>query len=91
MDSDECRVRIKAWLVEGLHIEEHDKKGRKKHLRVNPRDLVLPDELEMNQMVECPDYDPLDSELGTDYDKSEAPSENASDVVGLFRSSSEDS
>jgi hypothetical protein len=44
LDDQECRLRVMAWLVEGLDIDVGAQYGRTDHLAVKPRLIVLPDE-----------------------------------------------
>jgi hypothetical protein len=53
MSSDEARLRILCWLVEGLKIPEHKSKGRELHLKINPRTLCLQTEVALVTVAEA--------------------------------------
>lgn len=51
MTSDEARVRVKQWLLEGLLIDEADRWARRTHVAINPRSFALMDEDRVDRLA----------------------------------------
>ncbi len=50
MSAEECRCRLKAWLLRGLDVNASDPVGREKHMQVMPRLISpLPSEEELDR------------------------------------------